>query len=576
MIDRRLFAIAKKQTLILQVVIRCINLGLSLYIWRTLAFLLSHLVQGRSLPLSLPFGLILLALIGKLILIRLSAFLTDQASADLRVALRKKVMEKAFRLGNTSRQLPATTLAQLSGDGIEQLEMYYAHFLPQLFYCLLASLILFAYLVSLAWQPAVAMLICVPFIPITIMAVMKIAKRILNKYWDQYTNLGTRFHESLSALSVLKAYNQDAAKQRELAEEAQTFRKATMSLLSMQLNSITIMDIFSYSGAALGIGLALMAFQQQQLTVYGVLVFILVGAEFFLPMRQLGSLFHVAMNGISSCGKIFDYLALPEKVDGSINHWPEPLSTITVDQLNFTYENQEVCAIRNLSLQLKKGTFTAFVGKSGSGKSTFAQLLLNQLDDYQGTIRWNQTDLKELSFSAVLDKGILVNTKDFLYAESIRENLLLANPALTDEEIWTLLDRVKLSPFVEQLPEKLATVLEENGKNLSGGQRQRLILARALAVSAECYIFDEITSGVDIESEEIILETLKELAEEAIVIFVSHRLYNVLAADQVYVFKDGTVVEAGTPQELNQTSAYFNAYFTEETHQMKGAIEHEG
>lgn len=244
MIDRRLFAIAKKQTLILQVVIRCINLGLSLYIWRILAFLLSHLIQGRSLPLSLPFGLILLALIGKLILIRLSAFLTDQASADLRVALRKRVMEKAFRLGNTSRQLPATTLAQLSGDGIEQLEMYYAHFLPQLFYCLLASLILFAYLVSLAWQPAVAMLVCVPFIPITIMAVMKIAKRILNKYWDQYTNLGARFHESLSALSVLKAYNQDAAKQRELAEDAQTFRKATMSLLSMQLNSITIMDIF--------------------------------------------------------------------------------------------------------------------------------------------------------------------------------------------------------------------------------------------------------------------------------------------------------------------------------------------
>ncbi|MDT2660620.1 ABC transporter ATP-binding protein/permease [Enterococcus hulanensis] len=575
MIDRRLFAIAKKKTLILQVVIRCISLGLSLYIWRTLALQLSEMLQGSPLELSF-FGVILLALIGKLVLIRLSANLTDQASAELRVALRTKVMEKAFRLGNTSRQLPATTLAQLSGDGIEQLEMYYAHFLPQLFYCLLAALILFAYLVSLAWLPAVAMLLCVPFIPITIMLVMKIAKRILSKYWDQYTSLGTRFHESLSALSVLKAYDQDEAKQQEIAADAQKFRKATMSLLSMQLNSITIMDIFSYSGAALGIGLALIAFQQQQLTVYGVLIFILVGAEFFLPMRQLGSLFHVAMNGISSCGKIFDYLALPEKSEGSITTWQESLNSITVDKLDFTYENQQAPALQAISLNLKKGSFTAFVGKSGSGKSTFAQLLLNQLDDYQGRIQWNQTELRELSSSAVLDKGILVNTKDFLYAESIRDNLLLANPQLTDDELWHLLDQVKLSAFVGQLPEQLDTVLEENGKNLSGGQRQRLILARALAASAELYIFDEITSGVDIESEEIILETLKALAKQAIVIFVSHRLYNVLAADQIYVFKDGRIVEAGTPQELKQTSDYFNSYFTEENRQMRGAIDHEG
>lgn len=575
MIDRRLFAIAKKKTLILQVAIRCISLGLSLYIWRTLALQLSETLQGSQLELNF-FGVILLALIGKLVLIRLSANLTDQASADLRVALRTKVMEKAFRLGNTSRQLPATTLAQLSGDGIEQLEMYYAHFLPQLFYCLLAAVILFAYLVSLAWLPAVAMLLCVPFIPITIMLVMKIAKRILSKYWDQYTSLGTRFHESLSALSVLKSYDQDEAKQQELAADAQKFRKATMSLLSMQLNSITIMDIFSYSGAALGIGLALIAFQQQQLTVYGVLIFILVGAEFFLPMRQLGSLFHVAMNGISSCGKIFDYLALPEKSEGSIKDWQESLNSITVDKLDFTYENQQAPALQAISLNLKKGSFTAFVGKSGSGKSTFAQLLLNQLDDYQGRIQWNQTELRELSSAAVLNKGILVNTKDFLYAESIRDNLLLANPQLTDDELWHLLDQVKLSAFVGQLPEQLDTVLEENGKNLSGGQRQRLILARALAASAELYIFDEITSGVDIESEEIILETLKALAKQAIVIFVSHRLYNVLAADQIYVFKDGRIVEAGTPQELKQTSDYFNSYFTEENRQMRGAIDHEG
>ncbi|MGO3609180.1 MAG: ABC transporter ATP-binding protein/permease, partial [Enterococcus sp.] len=535
MIDRRLFAIAKKETLFLQVVIRCISLALSLFIWRSLALLLSTVLAGGAVK-ELLFGQILLALLGKLSLIRLSAHLTDRASTELRIALRTKVMEKAFRLGNSTRQLPATTLAQYAGDGIEQLEMYYAHFLPQLFYCLLASLLLFLYLVQLAWQPAVAMLICVPFIPLTIMAMMKIAKRILEKYWDHYTNLGTRFHESLSALSVLKAYDQDAAKQQELAEDAQKFRKATMSLLSMQLNSITIMDIFSYSGAALGIGLALIAFQQQQLSVYGTLLFILVGAEFFLPMRQLGSLFHVAMNGISSCSKIFDYLALPEKTAGTITTWSEPLNTITVEKLDFTYAKQPTPSLTDISLQLTRGSFTAFVGKSGSGKSTLAQLLLNQLDDYQGIIQWNNTDLKNLSNTVLFQKGRLVNTKDFLYAASLRENLLLANPQLTDRELWELLEQVKLAAFVRQLPQQLDTLLEENGQNLSGGQRQRLILARALATSADFYIFDEITSGVDIESEEIILHTLKNLAKNAIVIFVSHRLYNVLDADQIYVF----------------------------------------
>lgn len=574
MIDRRLFAIAKKETLFLQVVIRCISLALSLFIWRSLALLLSTVLSGGAVK-ELLFGQILLALLGKLSLIRLSAHLTDRASTELRIALRTKVMEKAFRLGNSTRQLPATTLAQYAGDGIEQLEMYYAHFLPQLFYCLLASLLLFLYLVQLAWQPAVAMLICVPFIPLTIMAVMKIAKRILGKYWDHYTNLGTRFHESLSALSVLKAYDQDAAKQQELAEDAQKFRKATMSLLSMQLNSITIMDIFSYSGAALGIGLALIAFQQQQLSVYGTLLFILVGAEFFLPMRQLGSLFHVAMNGISSCSKIFDYLALPEKTAGTTTTWSEPLNTITVEKLDFTYAKQPTPSLTDISLQLTRGSFTAFFGKSGSGKSTLAQLLLNQLDDYQGIIQWNNTDLKNLSNTVLFQKGRLVNTKDFLYAASLRENLLLANPQLTDRELWELLEQVKLAAFVRQLPQQLDTLLEENGQNLSGGQRQRLILARALATSAEFYIFDEITSGVDIESEEIILHTLKSLTKNAIVIFVSHRLYNVLDADQIYVFKDGRIVEAGTPQKLKQTSAYFNAYFTEENRQLEGGSLHE-
>ncbi|MBO1306408.1 ABC transporter ATP-binding protein/permease [Enterococcus sp. 669A] len=570
MIDRRLFQVTDKKILLLQVLLRCGSLVLSIFIWKSIAHFLSNSVLDTYPPLS-PFLVpILLALVGKLLLIWILAGLSDQASANLRISLRQKVMEKAFRLGNTRKQLSATALTQLSGDGIEQLETYYARFLPQLFYCLFASVVLFINLFMLAHLPAIVMLICVPFIPLVIMLVMKIAKRILSKYWSNYTNLGTKFHESLAALSVLKAYNQDEQKQHELAADANRFRKATMSLLGMQLNSITIMDILSYSGAALGIGLALFAFQAQQLSLYGMLVFILLSAEFFLPMRQLGSLFHVAMNGISSCEKIFDYLDLPERSFGS-QQLTEPLTEVKIDNLSFSYSG-EIPALTNLSARFSRGCFTAFVGKSGSGKSTFAQLLLNQLDEFQGDIWWNQFALSDLSRGAILERAVLVNTKDFLYLGSLKDNLLLANPDASDEELWAVLKKVKLETFVADSSEKLAMPIEENGHNLSGGQRQRLILARALLKDADLYIFDEITSGVDLESEEIILAALKKLAQEKIVIFVSHRMYNVLQADQVYVFKDGKIIESGAPEGLRKTSDYFKAYFLEENQTMKGEL----
>ncbi len=570
MIDRRLFQVTDKKILLLQVLLRCGSLGLSIFIWKSIAHFLSNSVLDTYPPLLSFLISILLALMGKLLLIWILASLSDQASANLRISLRQKVMEKAFRLGNTSKQLSATALTQLSGDGIEQLETYYARFLPQLFYCLFASIILFINLFMLAHLPAIVMLICVPFIPLVIMLVMKIAKRILSKYWSNYTNLGTKFYESLAALSVLKAYNQDEQKQQELAADANRFRKATMSLLGMQLNSITIMDILSYSGAALGIGLALFAFQAQQLSLYGMLVFILLSAEFFLPMRQLGSLFHVAMNGISSCEKIFDYLDLPERSFGS-QQLTEPLTEVKIDNLSFSYSG-EIPALTNLSARFSRSCFTAFVGKSGSGKSTFAQLLLNQLDEFQGDIWWNQSALSDLSRGAILERAVLVNTKDFLYLGSLKDNLLLARPDASDEELWSVLKKVKLETFVADSSEKLAMPIEENGHNLSGGQRQRLILARALLKDADLYIFDEITSGVDLESEEIILAALKKLAQEKIVIFVSHRMYNVLQADQVYVFKDGKIIESGAPEGLRKTSDYFKAYFLEENQTMKGEL----
>ncbi|RKC39131.1 Lipid A export ATP-binding/permease protein MsbA [Listeria monocytogenes] len=428
---------------------------------------------------------------------------------------------------------------------------------------------IFGSLVGFAWQPAIVLLICMPMITIVIMAVMKIAKRILSGYWSDYTNLGTKFHENLSGLSILKAYDQDKYKQEEIVSDAERFRKATMSLLSMQLNSITIMDIISYSGAALGIGMSLIMFTNGTISMTGMLMFLLLSAEFFIPMRQLGSLFHVAMNGISACSKLFAYLELKEQVYGSVE-LAKPLEKMEVHHLTYTYEEGKAKALQDVSVHFNKGSFSALVGKSGSGKSTFVRVLLNQLPGYQREIVWNDVPLASLSGEAIRKQAVLVDNHGYLYANSIRENLLIGNPAANDSDLWNVLEQVSLADFVRKLPEQLSENLEEDGSNLSGGQRQRLLLARALLRQAEVYVFDEITSGVDLESEKIIFLVLQELAKEKIVLFISHRLYNVLGADQVLVFDAGKLVEVASPERLQQESNYFKNYFLEEEALLKG------
>ncbi|WP_187986204.1 ABC transporter ATP-binding protein/permease [Listeria marthii] len=569
MIDKRLFQLVEKKSLILLILFRVLSLGLMIGLWLVFAQQLTSYLNGESIHWLMLVGTVLVVLIGKAILTKLAEKQIYQASAELRLSMRRAVMEKAFRLGNNEGQLPASTLTQLAVDGIEQLEIYYSRFLPQLFYCLIASLMIFGSLVGFAWQPAIVLLICMPLIPVVIMMVMKIAKRILSGYWSDYTNLGSKFHENLSGLSILKAYDQDKYKQEEIVSDAERFRKATMSLLSMQLNSITIMDIISYSGAALGIGISLIMFTNGTISMTGMLMFLLLSAEFFIPMRQLGSLFHVAMNGISACSKLFAYLELPEQVYGA-KKLEKPLEKIEVRDLTFTYEKGESEALHEVSASFNKGSFSAIVGKSGSGKSTFVRVLLNQLPGYQGGIIWNDVSLSDLSGEAIRKQAVLVDNHGYLYAESIQENLLIGKRQASETELWNVLEQVSLADFVRKLPGQLNELLEENGSNLSGGQRQRLLLARALLREAELYVFDEITSGVDLESEKIILAVLQKLAQEKIVLFISHRLYNVLAADQVLVFEAGKLVEVANPEQLQQESSYFKNYFSEEEALLKG------
>ncbi|EAH4076331.1 ABC transporter ATP-binding protein/permease [Listeria monocytogenes] len=569
MIDKRLFQLVEKKSLILLILFRVLGLGLMISLWFIFAQQLTKYLEGGSVDWLRLVGIVLLVLAFKAILTKLAEKQIYQASAELRLSMRRAVMAKAFRLGNSEGQLPASTLTQLTVDGIEQLEIYYSRFLPQLFYCLIASLMIFGSLVGFAWQPAIVLLICMPMIPVVIMAVMKIAKRILSSYWSDYTNLGSKFHENLSGLSILKAYDQDKYRQEEIVSDAERFRKATMSLLSMQLNSITIMDIISYSGAALGIGMSLIMFTNGDISLTGMLMFLLLSAEFFIPMRQLGSLFHVAMNGISACSKLFAYLELKEQVYGEIE-LEKSLERIEVRDLTFTYEKEKNAALHEVSASFNQGSFSALVGKSGSGKSTFVRVLLNQLPGYQGKINWNDVPLPDLNGETIRKQGVLVDNHGYLYANSIQENLLIGNSHANETDLWNVLEQVSLADFVRNLPEQLNTLLEENGSNLSGGQRQRLLLARALLREAKLYVFDEITSGVDLESEKIILGVLQKLAQKKIVLFISHRLYNVLAADQVLVFEAGKLVEVASPEQLQQESHYFKNYFLEEEALLKG------
>ncbi|OJG98386.1 hypothetical protein RV18_GL003287 [Enterococcus termitis] len=564
-----MFQLTEKKNLFQLVIVRLVQLGLSIVFWLTIAIELGHYLQAVRVSSRRLVFVLILTLLLKTLLTKWIERLTYRASSELRIGMRKLVMEKAFRLGQGQGQLSSATLAQLSVDGIEQLEIYYARFLPQLFYCLFASLLIFGTLVSFAWQPAVVLLICMPLIPLIIMSVMKIAKRILSGYWTKYTDLGAKFHENLSGLSTLKAYHQDEAKQIEAAADAERFRKVTMSLLSMQLNSITIMDIVSYCGAALGIGLALFSYQQQAITLVGMLMFILLSAEFFIPMRQLGSLFHVAMNGISACKKLFTYLELPEQVFGEKDLETE-LAHLKLQQVNFSYQGSDQLALKEVSLTVKQGEFTALVGTSGSGKSTVVRLLLHQLSGYEGQIYWNDVELRELTQEVLKSHAILVDNHGFIYPMTIKENLLLGNETASEEELWAVLEKVQLTSFVQKLPETLNEPLEEDGANLSGGQRQRLLLARALLRGGRLYIFDEITSGVDLRSEEIILNCLQELAKTSMVIFISHRLYNVSEADQIYVFENGQITAHGTPNSLQKESAYFKHYFDQEERLIAG------
>lgn len=475
------------------------------------------------------------------------------SSSEVKKTLRSTIYEKLLSLGvNYTNTISTSSTVQIAVDGVEQLEIYFGRFMPQLFYSLVAPLTLFAAMSFISLKTAIILLICVPLIPITIMVVMKIAKKLLSKYWGVYTDLGDSFLENLQGLTTLKIFDIDEDKNKEMNDNAEHFRKITMKVLSMQLNSIIVMDIIAFGGSALGILIAIFEFRSGVLSAGDVLIIILLSAEFFIPMRLLGSFFHVAMNGISASERMFKLLDTEvEEINTLHKEKINKLNNINIEikNVDFSYDKERK-VLENINMEIKSNKMIALVGESGCGKSTITNLLLKQNKVDSGEILLNGVNLNEIPFDMLTKKIGFINHSAYVFNGSIEDNIRMGKNNATNEEIYVALKKANLYEFVMTLPNKLKTNVGEGGSLLSGGQKQRLALARTIITDPEIYIFDEATSNIDVESEAKVWESIYKLAKNKTVIVISHRLANVTKADMIYVLDKGNLVESGKHKEL--------------------------
>ena len=521
--------------------------------WNITALLASLLVPE---PVNKVWAVIwiVLAVIVRYVCAISSSRMSYLSSKAVKKTLREKIYQKLLRLGvSYKEQVKTSEIVQVAVEGVDQLETYFGAYLPQFFYAMIAPLTLFVVLCFVNVPSAIVLLVCVPMIPIAIAVVQTWAKKLLSKYWDQYTALGDTFLENLQGLTTLKIYQSDAYKNEQMNIESEKFRKITMKVLTMQLNSITIMDLVAYGGAALGMIMAVTQYRDYHVSLQGCLLIIVLSADFFIPMRQLGSFFHIAMNGMAASDKIFKLLDMPEQNQGEQEIGED--CTIVCSELSFGYEEDKEI-LHNISMSFPKGSFTAIVGESGSGKSTIAGILTGHNRQYRGSVTIGGISLPEIKEASLMKNVTYVSHNSYLFKGTVRDNLLMGNPQASDEELWKALEQVKLADFLRN-EKGLDTELTEKASNLSGGQCQRLAFARALLHDSPVYIFDEATSNIDVESENDIMKEIYRLAAEKTVILISHRLANVVHADNIYVLEQGQLKESGTHEILlYNNSAY--------------------
>lgn len=557
MINKKLVSYLKedKKYVYLQVLMQWLALLSQIIIVAIMANMINELFIDQKINnLAIQVIIIIILIFVKGYFGRQATMYSFKAAKNIKGKLRVAVYKKILALNNHySEVLSMASLTQLMSEGVEQLETYFGKYLPQFFYSMLAPITLFIVLCQVDFKAALVLFICVPLIPISIVLVQKFAKRLLSKYWGLYGNLAERFLDNVSGLTTLKGYCGDASKHQEMNEEAQRFRSITMKVLVMQLNSISIMDLVAYGGAALGIIFSLLSYYDNKIDLGQTFMMIMLSAEFFIPLRLLGSFFHIAMNGNAASEKIFKLLDTPVSDNktlalGKINE-------IELSNLTFAYKQDNV--LENINLKINEPGIYGVVGSSGSGKSTIAKLLLGYFDHYQGSLTYNGLQVKEINHHDLMKQITLVEHNPYIFAGTVRSNLLDGNCYASDEQLMAVLEKVNLLNYFKEL-DGLDSEIEERGNNLSGGQKQRLSIARALLHDSGVYIFDEATSNIDIESEEIIMQVIEAMKKDKIVILISHRLANVVNCKCNYVFSHGKLIGNGSHDQLMQENQEYH------------------
>ena len=567
MIDKKLLALLgdNKKYIFYAVGLMIVGLFANLSITASICYAIQYAAEYASSGSDaqgfiLPAIVVVIAMAIRYVTSRRIGDLKDTLGRNVKKDLRQKIYDKIIKLGvRTTDNMSMAGLTQLSMEGVEQLDLYYSAYIPQFFYAMIAPIILFVVTVRINWAVALVLLACVPLIPMSIIAVSRYAKKIFAKYWGKYPSMGDSFLDSVQGLKELKIFQADAAQNIKMNETSEEFRKITMKVLVMQLASTTIMDMVAYGGAGLGIALTINAVVNGSLSAYAALFLILVAVDFFLPLRAFGSAFHIAMNGASAGNKILSLLAQPDPVWGS-----ETIDNteIKVKDVTFSYDGKRD-VLKHASMNFDSTGMHAIVGESGSGKSTVVNLLLGAYHPQQGSILVGNKTLETLSRESYYSHISVVSYNTYIFNETIHQNFMLAKEDVTEDEIFDALKKVNLYDFIID-DGGLDKVITEDAANISGGQKQRLALAINLVANKDIYIFDEATSNIDIESEAIIMNNIKELSKEKSVIVISHRLANVVAADTIYFIEDGEVKEHGTHNELmNMHEGYAKLYTTQ-------------